>query len=81
VTLPQYHLDPVRKECYRAAAVREFSWGLRPTKGHEDDQVGRTPWSARVPLDPLFAARSHSQLADVGVGCGPGGPPHLASHG
>ncbi len=29
--------------------------------------VGRTPWSARVPLDPQ---------ADEGVGCGPGGPPY-----
>ncbi len=35
--------------------------------------VGRTPWSARVPLDPLFESK-----ADVGVGSGPGGPPHLA---
>src|ERR1017187_52378 len=33
--------------------------------------VGRTPWSARVPLDPL--------LAGGGVGRGPGGPPHLLS--
>ena len=29
--------------------------------------LGRTPWSARVPLGPL---------PDGGVGCGPGGPPH-----
>jgi hypothetical protein len=35
-------------------------------------KVGRTPWSARVPLDPLF-----TRPADQGVGCGPGGPPHL----
>jgi len=34
--------------------------------------VGRTPWSARVPLDPLF-----QKQADVGVGRGPGGPPHI----
>src|ERR1035438_3015967 len=33
--------------------------------------VGRPPWSARVPLDPLLAKQ-----ADGGVGCGPGGPPH-----
>jgi hypothetical protein len=33
--------------------------------------VGRTPWSARVPLDPFFAHQ-----ADEGVGRGPGGPPH-----
>src|ERR1700722_10585174 len=35
-------------------------------------KVGRTPRSARVTLDPLFL-----QQADEGVGCGPGGPPHL----
>jgi stage II sporulation protein D len=34
--------------------------------------VGRTPRSARVPLDPLFT----EARADGGVGCGPGGPPH-----
>jgi putative ABC transport system permease protein len=33
--------------------------------------VGRTPGSARVPLDPLLAKQ-----ADRGGGCGPGGPPH-----
>jgi competence protein ComEC len=32
--------------------------------------VGRTPRSARVPLDPLL------ERADEGVGRGPGGPPH-----
>src|ERR1017187_7324284 len=36
--------------------------------------MGRTPWSARVPLDPLLAKQ-----ADGGVGCGPGGPPHKNS--
>jgi ABC-type lipoprotein release transport system permease subunit len=35
--------------------------------------VGRTPWSARVPLDPL---RAQPGQADGGVGRGPGGPPH-----
>jgi Flp pilus assembly protein TadG len=35
--------------------------------------VGRTPWSARVPLDPLPGP---TKQADGGVGCGPGGPPH-----
>src|ERR1035437_6942448 len=37
------------------------------------------PWSARVPLDPLFAIEVsfiHAVQADGGVGCGPGGPPH-----
>jgi hypothetical protein len=34
-------------------------------------KVGRTPRSARVPLDPLFLQ------ADEGVGSGPEGPPHL----
>jgi hypothetical protein len=41
--------------------------------------VGRTPWSARVPLDPLLAngiSFVHHVQADEGVGCGPGGPPH-----
>jgi hypothetical protein len=41
--------------------------------------VGRTPWSARVPLDPpspLTQNSARSQQADEGVGRGPGGPPH-----
>ena len=41
--------------------------------------VGQTPWSARVPLDPLLASEIsflQTQQADEGVGCGPGGPPH-----
>jgi len=41
--------------------------------------VGRTPWSARVPLDPLYAKRENSPVtekADEGVGRGPGGPPY-----
>ena len=43
--------------------------------------VGRTPWSARVPLDPLFATNItvHPKQADGGVGRGPGGPPHHRS--
>jgi hypothetical protein len=49
--------------------------GLRPPKVMKT-KVGRTPWSARVPLDPLFGRRRFSQQADEGVGCGPGGPPH-----
>ena len=42
--------------------------------------VGQTPWSARVPLDPLFAngiKGMYAELADEGVGRGPGGPPHI----
>ena len=40
--------------------------------------VGRTPWSARVPLDPFFATEISviCQEAGQGAGCGPGGPPH-----
>jgi hypothetical protein len=43
--------------------------------------VGRTPRSARVPLDPLFATKIpfHPVQADGGVGRGPGGPPHHRS--
>src|SRR5580692_7268647 len=41
--------------------------------------VGRTPWSARVPLDPPFDPRIKFQQADEGVGRGPGGPPHRTS--
>src|ERR1035438_7767356 len=38
--------------------------------------VGRPPWSARVPLDPLFVRRlAPPRPADEGVGRGPGGPP------
>jgi hypothetical protein len=50
-----------------------------PKTGHPDAVVGQTPWSARVPLDPLLASEIRfiqTQQADVGVGCGPGGPPH-----
>jgi hypothetical protein len=42
---------------------------------------GRTPWSARVPLDPLIANEIkfiQTGQADEGVGCGPGGPPHFS---
>jgi hypothetical protein len=53
--------------------------GLRPTKVDEDAKWGRTPWSARVPLDPLFGRRRFPDQADEGVARGPGGPPHLTS--
>src|SRR5947209_7339968 len=38
--------------------------------------VGRTPWSARVPLDPPVRVTAEPHQADEGVACGPGGPPH-----
>ena len=42
--------------------------------------VGRTPWSARDPLVPLFPVTAQvlasAKKADEGVGRGPGGPPH-----
>ena len=50
-----------------------------PKAGDPDAVVGQTAWSARVPLDPLLASEIRfiqTQQADVGVGCGPGGPPH-----
>ena len=50
-----------------------------PKAGDPDAVVGQTPWSARFPLDPLLASEIRfiqTQQADVGVGCGPGGPPH-----
>src|ERR1022692_2119961 len=50
-----------------------------PKTGDPDAVVGQTPWSARFPLDPLLASEIRfiqTQQADVGVGCGPGGPPH-----
>ena len=37
--------------------------------------VGRTPWSARIPLDPLLANEisfNQTKQAGEGVGCGPG---------
>ena len=45
------------------ARVMDARWVQADT----ESAVGRTPWSARVPLDPQ---------ADGGVGRGPGGPPH-----
>jgi hypothetical protein len=53
-----------------------------PETGDSDAVVGQIPWSARVPLDPLFCneiSLIESQRADQGVGCGPGGPPHKLS--
>jgi hypothetical protein len=50
-----------------------------PNIANAAESVGQTPWSARVPLDPLFANEIsfiHTAQADGGVGCGPGGPPH-----
>ena len=41
---------------------------------HTASMVGRTPWSARVPLDPQKQQRR--EQADGGVGRGPAGPPH-----
>jgi hypothetical protein len=41
--------------------------------------VGRTPRSARVPLDPPIVnelSLIQTKQADEGVGCRPGGPPH-----
>src|SRR5438876_9411227 len=40
--------------------------------------VGQTPWSARVPLDPLFATGSISSKREGRLGGRPrtGGPPH-----
>jgi hypothetical protein len=42
-----------------------------PETGDSDAVVGQTPWSARVPLDPLFCneiSLIESQRADQGVG-------------
>jgi len=43
--------------------------------------VGRTHWSARVPLDPLFRSKNRGfqlwRQADEGVGRGPGSAPQL----
>jgi hypothetical protein len=47
-----------------------------PETGDSDAVVGQTPWSTRVPLDPLLCneiSLIESQRADQGVGCGPGG--------
>jgi hypothetical protein len=44
-----------------------------------DKMVGRTPWSARVPLDPRLVNEiicTGPEQADGGVGRGPWGPPH-----
>ena len=49
-----------------------------PKVASPTEVVGRTPWSARVPLDPLLANEIsfiQTEQADEGVGCGPGGPP------
>jgi hypothetical protein len=61
-----------REEAVLFADSAEFCKSSRRVAG-DDRLVGRTPRSARVPLDP--PSRSQ-QEADVGVGRGPGGPPH-----
>jgi len=43
--------------------------------GNRVEIVGRTPWSARVPLDPLFAPQINLiplVQSGEGAGCGPG---------
>ena len=40
------------------------------------DNVGRTRWSARDPLVPLWQIRSDSMKADEGVARRSGGLPH-----
>ena len=50
-----------------------------PKTGNPENVVGRTPWSARVPPDPLFVntiSLSNREQADEGVGRRPGGLPH-----
>jgi len=62
-------------KCCRTG-LRAGLFSLRRASKRSSDAariVGRTPWSARVPLDPLFM---HSAQTDEGVGCGPEGPPH-----
>jgi hypothetical protein len=41
---------------------------------------GRTPWSARVPLDPLSRQRNQARATDKPTRrrCGPGGQRHIA---
>jgi len=74
---------------YRAGAVRGDSGNRRAQTqaGHRAGGggpmraaklVGRTPWSARVPLDRFPVERSstsHLATSRPGAGCGPGGPP------
>jgi hypothetical protein len=46
-----------------------------PKKANPAEIVGRTPWSARVPLDPPIDNEIRciqTERADEGVGCGPG---------
>jgi len=40
-----------------ATIVRE--WSSRHTRPNAGESVGQTPWSARVPLDPLLARRTN----------------------
>jgi lipopolysaccharide/colanic/teichoic acid biosynthesis glycosyltransferase len=51
-------------------------WTLKFRSMWSRENVGRTPWSARVPLDPLSQSRAASHQAGQGAGRGPGGPPH-----
>jgi hypothetical protein len=53
-----------------------------PSIGNLVVMVGRTPWSARVPLDPLFTNAINlikTEQADEGVCCGPGGSAPLGT--
>jgi hypothetical protein len=48
---------------------------------HFDKIVGRTPWSARVPLDPLFDQPNQSDATPErttgGAAADQGGPPYV----
>jgi len=75
--------SPSRFGCGSAALRGSQFWLMPhsfPTTGNAAQIVGRTPWSARVPPDPLIdtvkSARCDPRKADGGVGSGPGGPPH-----
>ena len=70
--------DQSRTLRLRAPAVYPETWRLCSDVGLNRRVVGRTPRSARVPLDPLFLWNQGPRggLAGQGAGRGPGGPPH-----
>jgi hypothetical protein len=52
--------------------------GLQPIQRNENLRPAGGADPLADPLDPLpQASDKYQQQADVGVGCGPGGPPHF----
>ena len=55
-----------RQEC-RRGTQECISWACSPSNGMKTFDQGRTPWSARVPLDPLSQALTNTSSKPTGA--------------